>query len=155
MGGRWIMKTTWMKMMLIVMLKKNSVLRLPYLAVRGSSPGPLFTFSDGTYLTRQWFKAVLLATPKQAGLDDTKYNTYSFLIGAATSAKAAGISDMHIQILGRWKSSAYQTYIRTPTPVLRELSKQLVSTSKSPSVWDSYSNTCDRHSQRIIYGYCT
>jgi len=29
---------------------------LPYLAVRRSSPEPLFTFSDHTYLTRSWFK---------------------------------------------------------------------------------------------------
>jgi len=106
---------------------------LPYLAVRGSSPGPLFTFSDHTYLTRPRFKTVLSATLKQAGLDDSKYNTHSFRIGAATSAKAAGISDVHIQILGRWQSSAYQSYIRTPTPVLRKLSKQLVSSSQSVS----------------------
>jgi len=106
---------------------------LPYLAVRGSSPGPLFTFSDHTYLARSRFKTVLSATLEQAGLDDSKYNTHSFCIGAVTSAKAAGISDMHIQILGRWQSSAYQSYIRTPTPVLKKLSKQLVLSLQSVS----------------------
>ena len=65
---------------------------LPYLAIRGSSPGPLFIFSDGTYLTRSRFKSLLSATLKQSGLDDTRYNTHSFRIGATTSAKAAGIS---------------------------------------------------------------
>ena len=101
---------------------------LPYLAVRGSTPGPLFTLYDGKPLTRARFKTLLSTTLKQAGLDDRKFNTHSFRIGAATSAKAAGIADIHIQMLGRWKSSAYQSYIRTPTPVLKQLSKQLVST---------------------------
>jgi len=66
---------------------------LPYLAIRGGSPGPLFIFSDGSYLTRPRFKALLSATLIQAGLDDSNYNTHSFSIGAATSAKNAGISD--------------------------------------------------------------
>ena len=48
---------------------------------------------------------------KQIGLDDQKYNTHSFRIGVATSAKAAGVSDSHIKMLGRWQSSAYQLLI--------------------------------------------
>jgi len=44
---------------------------LPYLAIRGGSPGPLFIFSDGSYLTRPRFKALLSATLIQAGLDDS------------------------------------------------------------------------------------
>jgi len=111
---------------------------LPYLAVRGSSLGPLFTFSDGTYLTRQWFKAVLLATLKQAGLDNTKYNTHSFRIGAAALAKLVGISDVHIQLLGRWKSSAYQR-------LLPLYLKSCPSRWCRPPVWYSCSNTRDRH----------
>jgi len=103
---------------------------LPYLAVRGGTPGPLFIFEDGTPLTRDSFKTLLSTTLRVAGLDDAHYNTHSFRIGAATSAKMAGISDIHIQLLGRWKSSAYQGYIRMPTPVLRKLSKQLVSNSQ-------------------------
>ena len=102
---------------------------LPYLAIRGSTQGSLFSFEDGTPLTRLRFKTLLSATLKRAGLDDSKYNTHSFRIGAATSAKMAGITDLHIQKLGRWKSSAYQSYIRTPTPVLKQLSRQLVSTT--------------------------
>jgi len=87
----------------------------------------LFILPDGTPLTRAGFKSLLLTALKHAGLDNTKFNTHSFHIGAATSAKAAGIADVHIQMLGRWKSSAYQGYIKTPTPVLKQLSKQLAS----------------------------
>ena len=100
---------------------------LPYLAIRGKAPGSLFISESGTSLTRAHFKTLLSATLKKAGLDDSKYNTHSFRIGAATSAKAVGISDVHIQLLGRWKSSAYQGYIRTPTHILTKLSRQLVS----------------------------
>ena len=79
---------------------------LPYLAIRGSAPGSLFILESGAHLTRAHFKSLLSATLKSAGLDDSQYNTHSFRIGAATSAKAVGISDVHIQLLGRWRSSA-------------------------------------------------
>ena len=102
---------------------------LTYLAIRGNSPGCLFLFKDQTPLTRTRFKTLLSATLRTAGLDDTSYNTHSFRIGAATTAKAVGIADVHIQLLGRWRSSAYQGYIKTPTPLLQRLSQQLVSKS--------------------------
>lgn len=104
---------------------------LPYLAIRGSAPGSLFISASGAPLTRAQFKAHLSATLQKAGLDDSKYNTHSFRIGAATSAKAVGISDVHIQLLGRWRSSAYLGYIKTPTHVLTQLSKQLVSSPRT------------------------
>ena len=104
---------------------------LTYLAIRGSTPGCLFIFEDQTPLTRAQFKTLLSATLRTAGMDDTSYNTHSFRIGAATTAKAVGIADAHIQLLGRWRSSAYQGYIRMPTSVLQRLSQQLVSKSTS------------------------
>lgn len=100
---------------------------LPYLALRGASAGPLFILSDGSFLTRKKFAALVLNTLKQAGVEDAQYNTHSFRIGAATTAKDAGISDVHIKMLERWKSNAYQLYIRTPQKQLANLSKQLVS----------------------------
>ena len=100
---------------------------LPYLAIRGAKPGPLFILKDGTYLTRQQFAALLSHTLLQAGISDKRYTTHSFRIRAATSAKDSGISDVHIKMLGRWKSNAYQLYVRTPKEQLAKLSKQLVS----------------------------
>ena len=105
---------------------------LPYLAIRGSAPGALFISERGAPLTRAQFKTLLSATLQKAGLDDSNYNTHSFRIGAATSAKAVGISDVHIQLLGRWRSSAYLGYIKTPTHTLTQLSRQLVSSARSP-----------------------
>ena len=98
---------------------------LPYLAIRGARPGPLFVLEDGTYLTRQRFAALLSGTLLQAGISDRRYTTHSFRIGAATTAKDSGISDVHIKMLGRWKSNAYQLYVRSPKDQLAKLSKQL------------------------------
>ena len=105
---------------------------LPYLAIRGSAPGSLFLSEGNAPLTRAQFKTLLSTTLKKVGLDDSQYNTHSFMIGAATSAKAAGISDTYIQPLGRWKSTAFQGYIKTPTTVLTKLSKQLASIPDAP-----------------------
>lgn len=48
------------------------------------------------------------------GVDVAKYSGHSFRIGAASTATRAGFSDSFIQALGRWKSLAITTYIRTP-----------------------------------------
>ena len=46
------------------------------------------------------------------GLPVQNFNTHSFRIGAATSAKQVNISDSTIQMLGRWHSDTYKRYIR-------------------------------------------
>ena len=99
---------------------------LPYLAMRGDSYGLLFVLANGLYLTRQRFSSLLSATLQKAGIDSKGYNTHSFRISAATTAKEKGVSDVHIKMLGRWQSSTYQLYIRTPQEQLAKLSKQLV-----------------------------
>ena len=88
---------------------------LPYLAIRGANPGPLFIMQDGSHLTRQRFVSLITNALQLAGIDDKRYTTHSFRIGAATTAKDAGISDVHVKMLGRWKSNAYQLYVRTPS----------------------------------------
>ncbi len=46
-------------------------------------------------------------------IDKRLYNKHSFRIRAATSAIQANIPDVHIQMLGRWRSEAYKRYVRT------------------------------------------
>ncbi len=100
---------------------------LPYLALRGGKPGPLFILADSTYLTRPKLASMLRATLTQASMDHAKYSTHSFRSGAATTAADVGISDVHIKMLGRWSSEAYRIYVKTPQEKLAPLTKQLVS----------------------------
>ena len=95
---------------------------LAYLTIRGALRGPLFILASRQALTRERFAGMLSKTLLAAGIADKGYNTHSFRIGAA---KEAGISDVHIKMLGRWKNDAYQLYVRTPRDRLAKFSKQL------------------------------
>ena len=106
---------------------------MPYLAIRGPQKGPLFITETHNYLTQPIFRSLLKELLQQAGLHTEQYNTHSFRIGAATTAKSVGISDYHIKVLGRWQSDAYQRYIRTSTKDLMKFTKLLASQVKQNS----------------------
>ena len=69
--------------------------------------GPLFTFKDGTYLTRDRIARLLAAC-----FTNIRINTHSFRIGGASALAAAGVPDAQIQIIGRWNSNCFTKYIR-------------------------------------------
>ena len=98
---------------------------LNYLSLRPPSPGPLFLFQDGTPLTRAALVAHLRTALAQAGIDSSKYSGHSFHIGAATAAAQAGYSDSFIQTLGRWKSSAFISYIQASATKLAAVAPTL------------------------------
>ena len=66
----------------------------------------------------------------ELNMEVKRYNTHSFRIGAATSAKMANIPDTYIKMLGYWRSDIYQHYIKTPPEELAKLSKYLASSRK-------------------------
>ena len=98
---------------------------LGYMVQRGSQKGPLFLFSDGRFLTRERFVDQVRRALQVAGVDSSQYAGHSFRIGAATTAALSGIQDSLIKTLGRWESSAYMLYIRTPRETLCAVSRQL------------------------------
>ena len=98
---------------------------LAYVAMRGGDQGPLFRQSDGQPLTRTFLVTALRAGLAASGIDQSKYCGHSFRIGAATTAALNGIPDSTIKILGRWESSAYQLYVRTPRQTLAGISATL------------------------------
>lgn len=100
---------------------------LAYLAIRPSTPGPLFLLSSGVPHTRETFVTKLKQGLSSAGIDSSGYNGHSFRIGAATTTAMVGIPDSTIKILGRWESSAYCLYVRTPRQQLISISSNLVS----------------------------
>ena len=93
---------------------------------RGAAPGPFFIFDDGRYLTRDRFVTAVRAALCTAGIDDSRYSGHSFRIGAATTAAACQLPDSLIKTLGRWESSAYTLYIRTPKDILCNVSSLFV-----------------------------
>ena len=99
---------------------------LSYLAIRPGNPGPLFQFEDGTPLSRIHLVRHIREALSGAGIDTACFSGHSFRIGAATTAAQAGLNDSTIQTLGRWKSSAFTAYIRTPVEDLIAVSRQLV-----------------------------
>ena len=98
-----------------------------YIALRGSRPGPFFLTSAGVPITKPEFIKVFRQTLSAVGYPAEEYAGHSFRIGAATSAALAGVEDSTIQLLGRWQSSAFLSYIRTPDGRLAELSRTLAS----------------------------
>lgn len=98
---------------------------LNYLQARGSNPGPLFHWQDGTPLCKSKFVENVRAALSKAGLPASEYAGHSFRIGAATTAATAGVEDSTIQTLGRWQSSSYLLYIRLEPSRLAAMSSTL------------------------------
>ena len=99
---------------------------LQYLAVRPPGEGPLFVTPQGTALTKTTFVSRVKETLGSAGIDASHYKGHSFRIGAATTAAACGLTEGLIKALGRWSSSAYQSYIRIPPSELAGISAILI-----------------------------
>ena len=101
---------------------------LAYLALRGPFPGPIF--QDKSPLSRLDLVRTVWFALESQGLDIRRFNGHTFRIGAATTAAACGIEDSLIQALGRWKSSAFTTYIQTPKDSLISVSSILLSSTR-------------------------
>lgn len=98
---------------------------LAYIAVRGDRAGPLFIHKDGRFLTHQALVTNLRAAIQEVGVDPLLYAGHSLRIGAATTAAAVGLQDSQIKALGRWKSNAFEIYIRRPCNELASLASRL------------------------------
>lgn len=83
-----------------------------FLESRPQNDGPLFCHFNGKPLTKYQFSSMLNKTITLAGFGESGYKSHSFRIGAATALSMAGFSDERIKEFGRWKSSAFKSYIR-------------------------------------------
>ena len=98
---------------------------LSYIAARGLQDGPLFHFEDGTPLSRPALVREVRLPLSAAGMDPSPFSGHSFRIGAVTSAAAAGVEDVIIKTMGRWRSSAYQQYVQLRRSDLAAVSLRL------------------------------
>ncbi len=81
-----------------------AVFTLAFYGFLRASNGDLLTWSSISTMTKDLLRA--------AGTDPKPYSSHSYRIGAATAAAKARLPDHLIKTLGRWCSTAYQTYIR-------------------------------------------
>ena len=81
---------------------------------------PLFTFSHGTFLTRQIFTDIVKSLLPQS-CDKTAYSSHSSRIGAATCAAEKETPAWLIKTLGRWSSNCFEDYIRVPSNTIDKI----------------------------------
>ena len=91
-----------------------------YCRLRGSKVGPLFLTELGSAVTSRQFSRTLKISIQDLGLPSQLYTPHSFRIGGASFAQQCNYSESRIQSLGRWKSSAFRKYLRTPMLSLGE-----------------------------------
>ena len=102
-----------------------------YLRRRDAIPGlshvnsPLLCLANGEPLTRKLLVNSLNRLCQACGLNTCHYSSHSMRIGAATSAAQQHMADHLIQMLRRWSSDCYKTYIRTSPTVLLKAHKTL------------------------------
>ena len=78
-------------------------------------PGPLFLDTTGAFFTRNNIEtAIRKFLPLTPG---KKLTSHSFRIGAGTMAASQGASTAEIQQIGRWKSGAFTSYVRSQVPI--------------------------------------
>ena len=77
------------------------------------SHAPLFCIGllEQQPFTREYVVQKLQQIAITCGLGRAAWNGHSFRSGAATWAAEVGIPEAQIQILGRWRSDAYKSYI--------------------------------------------
>ena len=78
------------------------------LQCKPAATGPLFTFTNGKWLSRASLAKELRSALQCCGLPADHYFTHSFRIGAATTAAAACVPSWLIKVLGRWSSDCYE-----------------------------------------------
>ena len=83
-----------------------------FLSLRGSSDGPLFIHKSKKPFSRAFIASCLSSDLSGIGLNPKNFNTHSFRIGRATDLALQGFSTHQISTLGRWRSNAFQKYIK-------------------------------------------
>ena len=100
----------------------------------GVRQGPIYTFQNGSFLTRTWMAGFLQTVfPFIQNI-----NTHSFRIGGATAASTQGIPDNIIQTMGRWSSDCYRQYIRVSDQELCDYQRRMVMETNDITIFNSH-----------------
>ena len=83
-----------------------------------TAQGPIFRYACLRPITATCFRTMLRKCVVSCNLDPFRYTAHSLRIGGATFAHSTNVSNEQLKRLGRWKSSAFQKYIRpNPLPI--------------------------------------
>ncbi|CAN0574615.1 unnamed protein product [Ectocarpus sp. 12 AP-2014] len=77
-------------------------------------------------ITRSEAVVALRLMVESAGLNPAHFALHSGRIGAATQMAARGLSEVQIQLAGRWKSRAFMVYVRQAGEGALAVSRALV-----------------------------
>lgn len=80
-----------------------------------TSTTPLFHHPDRTAVSRAWLMKRVDGLLRKTGRDPRQFSSHSFRKGGAVSLQSAGVEDSLIRRLGRWKSDAFNLYVRDPS----------------------------------------
>ena len=86
---------------------------------------PLFQLSTGQHLTYGLHNHHIKHLLHLAGFNPALYSTHSLRAGAATQAARSGLAREDIKRLGRWRSQAYEVYLRPPPEAYADLAPAL------------------------------
>ena len=108
-----------------VVAYKKYVASLPFMLEDNS---PLFRSSSGVGYTGAGFNADLKVLLRgQVDYSKGKITSHSFRAGLATEMAKLGYADQDIMNIGRWRSSAYLSYVKCPRVKRMRVAKQLAS----------------------------
>ena len=86
---------------------------LTYLRTRGNSPGNLYLFPNSSKpVTPAWVNSTIKKTIENLDLDPSTYSSHSFRAGRTTDLVSQNTDEATIMESGRWKSNAFQKYVR-------------------------------------------
>ena len=86
---------------------------------------PLYQFNSGQFLTYSLYNSLIKQLLSKAGFDPAPYSSHSLRAGSATQAARSGLPREDIKRLGRWKSQAYEAYLRPPPEAFANLAPAL------------------------------
>ena len=89
-----------------------------YILVRPRVSPFLFIDKEGRLVTATWFLSNLRQVLQILGLNPGSFSTHSFRIGYTSDTAMAGSSYPQLQLRGRWKSMAFQKYMRPDVIVM-------------------------------------
>ncbi len=73
---------------------------------------PLFTWKNANRVKANEISQALKMCLNYLNIDEKKYYTHSFRLGAATKSAMKAASDTELRLLRRWRSDSFLGYIR-------------------------------------------